>query len=295
LTAEERARRLVVVRAALRAVERTPDTNGFKSAHRSILAAAFARMGAFDEALVVARGLDQKTFGEFRHIDKVWALVRIGMEQADAGRLEEARATMREAGLVEALPGDGAKKSRELLARGLVAVREDERAMAVIDTLEPKVRADLLSMVAKRRQRDGDVKWARVVFRRALKDADEFLHSTPAQTATEPMPATVWAVRTGASWAALALEAKHRSTALGLVARIHARAGDWAEAEKTLAMIPTAAEGPLPPAFRIAALRAEAGDVAGALGWARSLATGSARAAALHGLAVGTFREEGVE
>ena len=88
---------------------------------------------------------------------------------------------------------------------------------------------------------------------------------------------------------------KHQAEALSLVARIHARAGDWISAGKTFASIPP--KEPLRgwTAFWIASLRAHSGDVAGALTWARSLPSPSLRAWAIRGLAVAIFDKEGAE
>jgi hypothetical protein len=54
MTADEQATRLAIVRRAVAAVEALPDPND----HRPSLAAALSQLGAFDEALQVARRMD---------------------------------------------------------------------------------------------------------------------------------------------------------------------------------------------------------------------------------------------
>jgi hypothetical protein len=77
-----------------------------------------------------------------------------------------------------------------------------------------------------------------------------------------------------------------------LLAEVHARAGDWASAARTFAFMSAEAQQSRVAALRIAMYRSHSGDVAGALAWARSLASPSLRAWALRGLAVGIFGED---
>ena len=85
--------------------------------------------------------------------------------------------------------------------------------------------------------------------------------------------------------------AKHQAEALSLLAQIHARAGDWASASKAFSSMPDDRLKNV-TALWIASLRADAGDVAGALAWARSLPSSSHRAWALRGLAGAIFDKD---
>jgi uncharacterized protein HemY len=72
---------------------------------------------------------------------------------------------------------------------------------------------------------------------------------------------------------------------------IHARAGDWTLATKSLNAIAAKSREKPVAAFMIAAIRAHSGDVAGALTWANSLPSPSLRAWAIRGLAYGIYDE----
>jgi hypothetical protein len=76
-----------------------------------------------------------------------------------------------------------------------------------------------------------------------------------------------------------------------LLAVIHARAGDWGSATRDLTAIPVEGREKDVTAFRMAAIRAHSGDVAGALAWARSLPSPSLRSWAIRGLAYGSYDE----
>ena len=67
-------------------------------------AKALGQLGAFDEALAVARRVDQKGIQQPGQIDAIWAFWRISLNQAKAGKFEAARATLREATRVETPP-----------------------------------------------------------------------------------------------------------------------------------------------------------------------------------------------
>ena len=79
--------------------------------------------------------------------------------------------------------------------------------------------------------------------------------------------------------------------ALRLLAMIHARAGDWNSATRDLSAMPVEGREKGVTAFRMAALRAYSGDVAGALAWARTLSSPSLRSWAIRGLASGIYDE----
>src|SRR5262249_6116942 len=156
--------------------------------------------------------------------------------------------------------------------------------------------ADILSRVARQKLRDGDLQWARFLFRRARKDADQFLISPPPPQGPEPpAPEVAEAEIEQDNRGATDPKVKHRSEAFSLLSRIHARAGDWASAAKTFASISPDDHLQRPTALWIAALRAHSGDVEGALAWARSLPSASLRTWAIRGLAAAIFDKEGVE
>jgi hypothetical protein len=77
-----------------------------------------------------------------------------------------------------------------------------------------------------------------------------------------------------------------------LLAEVHARAGDWASAERTFAFMSPEDRQSRVAALRIAMHRSQSGDVAGALAWVRSLSSAPLRAWALRGLAVGIVGED---
>src|SRR5262249_7430525 len=147
--------------------------------HRPSLAAALSQLGAFDEAVRVARRIDQKRFQDPRQIDAIWALQRISFDQARAGNYDAARATLREATRLETHPKDDAQESRASLASGFVVARGYDEAMKIAETLGPDGRAAILSQVARHKRLNGDRAGAETLFRRALIDAGKFLHSPP--------------------------------------------------------------------------------------------------------------------
>src|SRR5438874_6542071 len=77
MTDDEKATRLAIVRRAVSAVEALPDPNEF----RPLLAASLGQLGAFDEAVQVARRIDQKRL-EPGQIDAICALCGIRLAQA---------------------------------------------------------------------------------------------------------------------------------------------------------------------------------------------------------------------
>jgi tetratricopeptide (TPR) repeat protein len=284
MTAEEKVARLAIVRRAVEAVEALPDP----SEHRPSLAASLSRLGAFDEAVRVALRIDQKKILSPGQIDAIWALGRISLDQSKAGDYEGARATLREAARVEVPPKADAQKSRHTLANGFVVARGYDEALKIAETLDPVGRALVLSQVARHKRLVGDRAGAEPLFRRALRDAGEFLHSPPPPT--PPGPARPPA-REGPD--AADPKARHQAEALTLLILIHARAGDWASAERTFGFMAPESRHTRVAALQIAMSRSHSGDVAGALAWARSLPSGSLRAWALRGLALGIFGEDG--
>jgi RNA polymerase sigma factor (sigma-70 family) len=292
MTADEKAIRLAIVRRAVAAVEALPDPNE----HRSSLAASLGELGAFDEAVQVARRIDQKKIQEPREIDAIWALWRTSLNQAKAGNFAGARATLREAARVETPPKADAKEERGRLAYGFVVARGFDEAIKIAGTLDPSACAEILSQVARQNQRDGDRAGADALFRRATMDAGKFLHSPPPRQDKEPS-GPVPADRENGPEKRAAIDPKvtHEAEALSLLAMIHARAGNWASAERTFASISPENQQKRVTAFRISSVRARSGDVAGALAWARSLPSSSLRAWAIRGLAVGILGDEFLE
>ena len=290
---DEKATRLAIVRRAVKAAEALSDT----SENRVAWATALGELGAFDEALLVARRVDQKAIQRRGQVDAIWAFWRISFSQAKAGNLDAARATLREASRVETPPKADAKESRGSLASSFVMARGFDEAIKLAETLDPEVRAEILSQVARHKQRGGDRAGAESLFRRALMDAGGFLHSPPPPQAREKSGGAVPAEggdgpdKPGAPDP----NAKHQTEGLCLLATIHAKAGDWASAARTFAVISPEDQQQRVTALRIALLRSHSGDVAGALAWARSLPSASLRAWALRGLAVGIFDWEGID
>jgi hypothetical protein len=293
MTASEKAIRLAIVRRAVKAAEALSDT----SEHRVAWATALGQLGAFDEAVLVARRIDQKQIQQTGQVDAIWAFWRISFSQAKAGNFDAARATLREASRVETHPNADAKESRGGLASSFVVARGFDEAIKIAETLDPAVRAEILSQVARHKQRDGDRAAADALFRRALLDAGQFLHSPPSPEAQKKPGGPVPAEDEERLDKPVAPDpnAKHQTEGLCLLATIHAKAGDWASAARTFAVISPEDQQQRVTALRIAILRSHAGDVAGALAWARSLPSASLRAWALRGLAVGIFDAEAVD
>jgi RNA polymerase sigma-70 factor (ECF subfamily) len=290
MTADEKAARLAIVRRAVAAVEALPDPNE----HRPSLATSLGQLGAFDEAVQVARRIDQKEFQQPGQIDATWALWRIGLDQSKAKDYEGARATLREALRVPIPPKADAQETRGMLAHGFVVARAYDEALKIAETLDPGGRASVFSQVARHKRLEGDRAGAEALFRRALREAGEFLHSPPPPEPPGPVPAAGGGGSDGPG--AADPKARHQAEGLTLLAEIHARAGDWASAERTFAFMSPEDRQSRVAALRIAMYRSHSGDVAGALAWSRSLPSGPLRAWALRGLAVGIFgEEEGME
>ena len=198
----------------------------------------------------------------------------------------------------ETPPKADREELRARLANGFVAATDFDAARQLSESLDSSSRAEILSKLARQKLREGDLKWANFLVRRALKDADEFLKSPPPpRTARAPRPPMAVEGEGGPDKRGeVDPKVKHQAEALSLLARIHARAGDWASAARAFASIPP--EEPLKrgwTAFWIASLRTHSGDVAGALAWARSLPSPSLRAWALRGLAAAIFDKEEAE
>jgi tetratricopeptide (TPR) repeat protein len=175
LSAEERASCLAVVRPIVAIVESLPEPND----HRASLVAALGELGAFDEAIQLARRIDQKHIQGPNETDAIWALWRVSLCQVKAGLFDAARATLREAAGVEIPPKAEAADIRSRLANGFLAARDYDEAMKIAETLDPGVRASILSRVARRKKLAGDRKVAEQLFRRAILDAGRFRHIPP--------------------------------------------------------------------------------------------------------------------
>jgi RNA polymerase sigma factor (sigma-70 family) len=289
MAAEEKTIRLAIVRRAVAAVEALPDPNE----HRPSLAVSLGELGAFDEAVQEALRIDQKKIQEPRQIDAIWALWRTSLNQAKAGDFAGARATLREAARVETPPKADANDVRGQLAYGFIVAKGYDESIKIAEALEPSARAGILSQLAVQEQRNGDRGGAEAHFRRALMDAGNFLHSPPPRKDQEPSGRVPVEAENGPEKRADAdPKVAHEAEALALLALIHARAGNWASAERTFNAIPSEDQQKRVTALWIAHRRAYSGDVAGALAWARSLPSSSLRAWAIRGLAVGISGEE---
>jgi RNA polymerase sigma factor (sigma-70 family) len=291
-TAGQRATRLELVRRAVAAVEELPEANE----RRPILAVSLAKLGAFDEALAVARRIDQKQIrGET--VDATWALWRISMEQAKAGKLDDGRATIREAVRLESPAGaepedrrnmqspTGAEPGdrRNVLAWGFLAARDPDGALKVAETLNPYIHAAVLAKVASQKLQAGNRAGAEPLFRRALDEAERFRKSPPVpprQPQHQPPPAGNPRIDP---------QTKHQVEYLSLLAEIHARGGGWSAADKALAGIPSEGREKGAAAFHVAVIRARSGDVAGTLAWARALPSSSLQSWAIRGLAYSIY------
>jgi RNA polymerase sigma factor (sigma-70 family) len=280
MTVDESKARLALVRRAVAAVEGLPDPNE----HRPTLAASLAMLGGFSEALDVARRIDQKQIRQPGAVEATWALCRISLEQARYGKFDEARATMRLAASAEASPGTDDNDHRYRVASGYVVGRDFDEALKAAEALDPRGRADIFSHVAKHMLRTGNRTAAEPLFRRALEDAERF--RTGPIPRQEPRPKSLTPDARPED-----PKSQHQMNALRLVAMIHARAGDWDSATRDLSAMPVEGRENGVTAFRMAALRAYSGDVAGALAWARTLSSPSLRAWAIRGLAAGIYDE----
>jgi RNA polymerase sigma factor (sigma-70 family) len=280
MTAEELPARLALVRRAVAAVEALPEAHE----HRPSLAASLAMLGAFQEARDVVRRVDQREIRQPGAVDAVWALWRIAIEQAKRGMLDEARATVRAAAVVEASPATQDKDRRQTFASGCIVAGDFDGALKAIEALGPKERAEIRSLVAKYKLRAGDRAGAEPLFRLALEDAERFRKGPLPQPELQQSPPAVYTPPKDP-------QAQHRAAAFMLFAMIYARAGDWTLATTSLSTIPAECREKLVAAYMIAVIRAHSGDVAGALAWARTLSSPSLRAWAIRGLASGISDE----
>ena len=173
---------------------------------------------------------------------------------------------------METPPKADANEGRARLAHGFLKARGFDDAIKIAETLDLAGRATVLSQVARQKQRDGDRNAAAALFRRALVDAGQYLHSPrPVQIQEEPGQVPVEDEGGPGKREALDPTVTHQTKGLCLLAVIHARAGDWASAARTLAVISSEDQQQRVAASQIASLRSRSGDVAGALTWARSL------------------------
>ena len=266
MVAQEKAIRLAAVRRAVSIVESLPDPNE----HRPSLAVSLSQLGAFDEALRLARRIDQKGFQSPGQIDAIWAMWRISLDQAKEGNLDAARATLREASRLETPAKADPKESRARIASGFVAARDFDEARKIAETLDPAGRAEILSRVARQKLRDGDARLARFLFRRAFKEADEYLTGPPPPPPPDPVP--VPAVGEGQDGPA------HRAlrTRKSCIRRRLSPSSPGSmpgRATGARPKGPSRSSRPIPTcgevtALWIAAFRSHSGDAAGALAWA---------------------------
>ena len=187
MTADEKAIRLAIVRRAVEAAEALPDTSS-----RSSLAASLGQLGAFDEAVKVARRIDQKRIrilGRSTRSGPSGGSASIRRRKGTSKRPER-RCARRP--VVETPPKADAQESRARLALGFVAAKDFDEARKIAETLDASGRAEILSKLARQKLREGDLKWANFLVRRALKDADEFLKTPPPPRGPElPAPVAV--------------------------------------------------------------------------------------------------------
>jgi RNA polymerase sigma factor (sigma-70 family) len=280
LSPQEHADRLAVVRRAVAAAEELPEVNE----RRPILAASLAALGAFDEALAVARRIDQKQI-RGKTVEATWALWRISLEQTKAGKIEDARRTAREAARVEKAPEavDGDYTVGQ--AKVLIAAGDFDSAEKIAETLAPYGRAEILSRIAGQKLRAGDRVRAEPLFRRALDDVERIRKDLP------PLRERPQRIPGPVSDASDDPQAQNQSKALALLAMIHARAGDWTAATKALTAIPIEGRQKGVTAFHIAAIRARSGDSDGTLAWAMTLPSSMLRAWGIRGLAFSVYSD----
>ena len=149
---------MAIVRRAVKAARALSDTD--TSEHRVKWATALGQLG-FDEAVLIARRVDQKKIQEPRQIDAIWALWRISLNQAKGGNFDGAhRVTLREATRLETPPKADGKELRGRLAYGFVVAKGFDEAIKIAGTLDPEVpRRDLVAgapaRAARRRPRRG--------------------------------------------------------------------------------------------------------------------------------------------
>jgi hypothetical protein len=285
LTAEMKERRLAIVRRAVSRATPLPDGNQY----RPTLVAALSKLGAFNEAVQLARQIDQQAFREQGQVDATWAYWRISLDQSSAGDRDGSRRTLREAERLGPAPGAIPEDWRSRLASGLVRARDFEGALKLAEGLPSEGRAMILSMIARQKRLGGDQAAARSLFARALIEAHRYLDGPPPpeRKSAGPVPAVD---ATGSDVTSpAAAEVRHRARAMSGIAIIHVRAGDWIPAEKAFEAITAGDDTRRHTAFAIASYRAQSGDLLGALSWARSLTSPSLRASAIRGIAVGVF------
>ena len=271
LTAEERASGLAVVRRIVAIVEALPEPNS----NRPSMVAALGELGAFDEAIQLARRIDQKQFQDSDQIDAIWALWRLSLCQAKAGLFDAARATLQEAARLENPPNADAADKRSRLANGFLEARDYDQVMKIAETLDPHGRASFLSQVARRRKLAGDRDGAEQLFRRAILDAGRFRHILPKAEPEKPGAGNAIEPESPKEDGPNDAKAQHEIEFLSLLAQIQARNDDWDAAARTFASMSPESHLKRLTALWISIIRARSGDTAGTLAWIRTLSSPS--------------------
>ncbi len=269
------------------AVEAIPDVEKRPYAE---VAKALARLGDFEQALRVATKHPKSPPPAPAVIDMSCTphvLCAIGESQGKAGRLDDARRTLREA--LDRVGELDPRYSMQLyeIASAQAGVGDILGAMKTLDAVDADKRPILLSKVAAFQDKAGDHQGARDTFRVAIREAERCLRNppTPRETsAAAPQPPTAGDGDKDTVIHDPAL--RWKDSCLARLAAIRAMAGDFVAAELTLGSITLEDQRRL-AARDIARARAGAGDPDGTLAWALTLEPARVQLAALRGLGSG--------
>jgi tetratricopeptide (TPR) repeat protein len=260
----------------LLAIAKAVDTPEF-SDHQidGVLVMCLATLGESDDASNIVRRMGEGPYGP---LDKIGAtvvprsLLTIGAAEFKAGRIEEARVTIRQAldWLVRhpELPLNTRDNLRLSLASAQAAmgdaaeaIKTQEGVSKTHEGLDKRISCVALYVnVASSLRRKGDQDGAREFFRRALREAEDGARDPKLSRMQNIFLARISTIRTNLGEHEAALEALEKITS------------------------PTSKGS---AAMQMAKIRAETGDVPGATAWASSLADPSLRARALNGVVEG--------
>ena len=223
---------------------------------------ALTKLGDFDGALTIARGLGAGSMDESAYRNnKCYALWLIATERRAAGDRAGARQTLREARDTARLLHESKGKSGFLHGIASLMIVDDlPGALLCLDDVAQGQQADILKEIGKGQRARGDEAAARATFAKAIDDA----------ASLKQRPTNVRLESTTSPEIRSLVEAEGTAIAGRKIATIQAAAGDFAAAQKTANAIGfPSLRGPA--LADVARAQAASGDVRGAMAWVREL------------------------
>jgi RNA polymerase sigma factor (sigma-70 family) len=275
------------------------------------IAAALARAGDIEGALVLARGLASDGNNlemEINRSEIPRAMAEIAREQAKAGAIDAAKATLREAlEVAKTVPQHGGvlfdRVRRVAEVQCEIADLEGVKASADFIVGEPSEKVLAMVSVARAQVKAGDASSARATLRDALKLAGEVgpranvINDDPTANADRVFKEIAIAqAEVGDGKGALETVASRgfddwRSETLSAIAPIQARLGDMPAALATIRSIPIPARAAQAYAA-LASVQAKSGAEPATLAWIARLDDPTARSFALIGIIEGRAARE---